>query len=116
MADDNLATQEVGRTLNKEENKEPVVQNPTMTDDRSGLLTSMEMAEKKKSNSVKSLYFEDGIRQIDHMLAYEIVAGDDEKEAAKKEEYRQTYLKNLQSKGLEIEHAEISSGDQVYSC
>ena len=75
-----------------------------MADDKSGLLTSLEMAEKKKSETNKSLYFEDGVRIVDYILAYEI--GDDDDDQAERDEHRQTYLNHLQEKGLIIEKAD----------
>ena len=70
-------------------------------DDKSGLLTSLEMAEKKKSDTNKSFYFEDGVRQIDYILAYEIGNCDVKNEHT--DEHRKTYLNHLQEKGLILE-------------
>ena len=82
-----------------------------MSDDKSGLLTSMELSLKKRDESTKDLYFEDGERKIDYILAYEIAENDDELTAKKKSDWRKTYLDNIISDGLEIE--ETISGKNV---
>lgn len=64
------------------------------------LLTSKEMADKKQ----KYLYFDDGERKIDCIIAFDVPAEDDD--AASKDSYRKTYFENLQKKGLEIEKAD----------
>ena len=69
------------------------------------LLTAREMADKNQ----KYQYFEDGERKIDCIIAYDVLAEDDE--ATTKENYRGIYLKNLEKRGLELEKAECK---QVY--
>lgn len=69
------------------------------------LLTVKEMAAKNQ----KFLYFEDGDRKIDCIIAYDILAEDEH--ATTKEGYRTTYLNNLEARGLELEKANIK---QVY--
>lgn len=76
----------------------------SVNNDQSGLLTATEMAEKKRSDASKTLYFEDGERKIDCIVAYEVDPEDDD--ADKKEQFRQTYFNNLQEKGLVLEKAE----------
>jgi len=83
-----------------------------MANDRAGLLTSNEMTEKRKANSNKSLYFDDGVRRIDYILAYQVIAKEDEVDANAKEKNRQTYLQNLRKKGLEIEKAECQQSQK----
>ena len=69
------------------------------------LLTAKEMAAKNQ----KFLYFEDGEKKIDCVIAYDILAEDEH--AATKEGHRETYFKNLEAKGLVLEKADCK---QVY--
>ncbi|XP_065660186.1 anoctamin-4 isoform X3 [Hydra vulgaris] len=71
--------------------------------DKSSLLTSMEMSGKKRDDATKDLYFEDGERVIDYVLAYEIVENEAPEIAKKKADWRKTYLENIINEGLEIE-------------
>lgn len=49
-------------------------------------------------NEKATLFFRDGVKKIDYILAYE---PDDD---PKKEERRRTFQKNLVEEGLELEH------------
>lgn len=64
------------------------------------LLTAKEMAAKNQ----KFQYFEDGERKIDCIIAYDVLAEDEEAEA--KEGHRELYFKNLEARGLDLEKAD----------
>ena len=80
----------------------------TQNDDQV-LLSAKEMAEKKSDDSQKDLCFEDGERKIDCIIAYEVLV--DDEDAATKEAHRESYFKNLEKRGLQIEKADCK---QVY--
>lgn len=69
-----------------------------------GLINSMELQGGEEQN--KSLFFDDGERRIDYVLAY--VEEEDEEERSKNSEKRRLFLDNLKGQGLELEEA-ISS-------
>lgn len=83
-----------------------------MSNDKSGLLTSLEMAEKRKAIGNKYLYFDDGERKIDYVLAYQNLPDDDE-DKPKIEGYRQTFLAKLKEKGVEVEAADTKKSTAV---
>ena len=69
-----------------------------------GLINSMELQAGEELN--KSLFFDDGERRIDYVLAY--VEEEDEEERSKNSGKREFFLNNLKNQGLELEDA-ISS-------
>ena len=69
-----------------------------------GLINSMELQGGEEHK--KSLFFDDGERRIDYVLAY--VEEEDEEERNKNSEKRKLFLENLKCQGLELEEA-ISS-------
>lgn len=83
-----------------------------MSNDKSELLTSVEMAEKRKAKGNRYLYFDDGERKIDYVLAYQNLPDDDENKS-KIEGYRQTFLANLKGKGVEVEAADTKKSTTV---
>lgn len=83
-----------------------------MSNDKSELLTSVEMAEKRKAKGNRYLYFDDGERKIDYVLAYQNLPDDDENKS-KIDGYRQTFLANLKGKGVEVEAADTKKSTTV---
>lgn len=71
-----------------------------------GLINSMEMQAGEEGS--KSLFFDDGERRIDYVLAY--VDEEEEEDRQKNSAKRELFLKNLKGQGLELEEA-ISSKD-----
>jgi len=68
------------------------------------LLTPKDMADKKKESYNKFLYFEDGVRKIDCIIAYNVSVDDDK--ASAKEANRDIYVANLEKRGLQCEVAD----------
>ena len=69
-----------------------------------GLINGMELQGGDEPN--KSLYFEDGERRIDYVLAF--TEEEDEEDRQKNSAKREIFLNNLKHQGLELEEA-ISS-------
>ena len=69
-----------------------------------GLINSMEMQAGEEGS--KSLFFDDGERRIDYVLAY--VDEEEEEDRQKNSAKRELFLRNLKGQGLELEEA-ISS-------
>ena len=67
---------------------------------------SKEMKNSETKNVRCSLYFEDGVRKIDLIIAYKDFSDENEKRA--KNETRQRFLQEIQENGLQIE--------EVYNC
>ncbi len=67
-----------------------------------GLIDSMEL-QHADCDTKKSLYFEDGIRKIDYVLAY--VVEEDEEDREKNEAKRKKFMQSLVQEGLEYEEA-----------
>ena len=68
--------------------------------EQQGLINGMELHNTEEER--KSLYFDDGVRRIDYVLAYvEEDENDDDRE--KNAQKRDTFLQNLQELGMQLE-------------
>ncbi|XP_065066302.1 anoctamin-4-like isoform X2 [Rhopilema esculentum] len=66
-----------------------------------GLINGMEL--QHTDDATKTLFFDDGIRRIDYVLAYD--DEEDEEELQKNSEMRKVFLENLVHQGLQVEEA-----------
>ncbi|KAK2563653.1 Anoctamin-5 [Acropora cervicornis] len=88
----------------------------TSSKHRSDMDLLVESPKKKQSNS-NTLFFRDGKRRIDYILAYEIDTGKDEDWQQKREEKRSEFEANLEKAHLELEAEGIelsSNGKTAY--
>ena len=66
-----------------------------------GLINGMEL--QHTDDATKTLFFDDGIRRIDYVLAYD--DEEDEEELQKNSDMRKEFLENLLHQGLQYEEA-----------
>ena len=67
------------------------------------LINCIELQSREEQN--RSLFFEDGKRRIDYVLAY-VKENDNEKEEENSTK-RELFLKNLEGQRLQLEHASV---------
>lgn len=67
------------------------------------------------------LFFRDGVRRIDYIIAFNKGAADEDDEKARGKEERKNkkraeFEKNLREEGLELEHEDAEVGSKVIGC